>query len=94
MAQSSGGILQACDSDDNLLLARRDTVKIIKTPEFEGLLDAGLWDLSQAKSTAERRRAGRTQRGLARKPGMSICLADGLLSHCAPRNGQSEKPNA
>lgn len=37
---------------------RRDGAEIVMTPQLEGLLDAGLKDLGQAKTTAELRRAG------------------------------------
>ena len=37
---------------------RRDGVEIVMTPELEGLLDAGLENLPQAKTTAELRRTG------------------------------------
>ena len=37
---------------------RRDGVEIVMTPQLEGLLDAGLENLAQAKTTAELRRTG------------------------------------
>jgi Arc/MetJ-type ribon-helix-helix transcriptional regulator len=37
---------------------RRDGVELVMTPELGRLLDAGLENLAQAKTTAELRRAG------------------------------------
>ena len=37
---------------------RRDGVELVMTPELERLLDSGLENLGQAKTTAELRRAG------------------------------------
>lgn len=37
---------------------RRDGVDIVMTPQLESLLDAGLENFAQAKTTAELRRAG------------------------------------
>jgi Arc/MetJ-type ribon-helix-helix transcriptional regulator len=37
---------------------RRDGVEIVMTPQLEVLLDAGLENLAQAKTSAELRRAG------------------------------------
>ena len=53
-AQSSEVIAEALREHQT----RRDGVELIMTPELERLLDAGLENLPQAKTTAELRRAG------------------------------------